>query len=241
MVDRFVTVSQDLGTWLVRDVRIPARKVTTIANGVDLSRFGNIGRMDARARLGLPLDRPVVGTVGRLDPVKDQAGLIESFSLLRSGHPDAILIVVGEGVCRQALETRVVDLGLRERVRLMGERRDIPDVLAAMDVFALPSIAEGMSNTMLEAMASGLPVVATRVGGNSELIDNGVTGTLVGPGDRSALAEAIGGYLDDPTRGVLHGKAARQRALSRFDLTRMVQGYTDLYCEVLKRRSRRSA
>jgi sugar transferase (PEP-CTERM/EpsH1 system associated) len=235
-VDRFVAVSRDLQRWLVEDVRLPARKVITIQNGVDVSRFGIGSSAEARQRLGISGDRLVIGTVGRLDPVKDQAGLIEAFSRLRGKHSEALLVIVGDGPCREPLAELTARLGLQDRVLLLGERRDIPEILMALDVFVLPSVAEGMSNTVLEAMASGLPVVATRVGGSPELVEEGLTGRLVAPLDPTALAGAIDGYLEDTHLRVLHGKASRQRAVEHFDLHRMARAYADLYTSVLGKR-----
>jgi sugar transferase (PEP-CTERM/EpsH1 system associated) len=233
LVSHFVTVSRDLERWLVQDVGLPARKVMTIHNGVDLSRFAQGDRRDARERLELPPEAPVLGTVGRLDPVKDHAGLLRAFASLAVLHPDAMLLIAGDGPCREELAGLTRSLGLDGRVRLLGECRDVPGVLAALDCFVLPSIAEGMSNTILEAMAAGLPVVATRVGGNPELVEDQVTGRLVVSRDPGALAEAMAVYLDDSHLRGLHGKAARQRVTERFALDRMCESYTSLYRRLL--------
>lgn len=233
LVNHFVSVSRDLERWLVEDVRLPARKVTTIPNGVDLARFGQGDRRESRARLGLPSEAAIVGTVGRLDPVKDHAGLLRAFAVLPPGPQDSMLVIAGDGPCREDLTRLVGTLGLAERVRLLGDCRDVPGVLAALDLFVLPSIAEGMSNTILEAMATGLPVVATRVGGNPELVEDHATGRLVGIQDPAALAEAIAVYLDDSHLRAVHGKAARQRATERFGLDRMCESYVDLYRRLL--------
>jgi len=229
LITRFVTVSRDLERWLVEDVRIPARKVLTIHNGVQLDRFGRSSAPEARRELGLPAEALIVGTVGRLDPVKDQAGLLRSFAALLPAHPDAFLVLAGDGPCRADLARLIGELGVGRRVQLLGDRPDVPLVLSAMDLFVLPSIAEGMSNTVLEAMATGLAVVATRVGGNPELVEDGVTGRLVEPQDPGRLTEAIAGYLEDSHVRAVHGKAARQRATEHFGLERMCLTYTDLY------------
>lgn len=236
-VSQFVTVSRDLARWLVEDVGLPARKVMTIHNGVDLARFGHGDRREARERLGLPSDTMIVGTVGRLDPVKDQAGLLRAFATVAAEHPGSMLLIAGDGPCREDLSRLVQALGIDGRVRLLGDCRDVPGVLAALDIFALPSIAEGMSNTILEAMASGLPVVATRVGGNPELVEDHVTGRLVVSRDPGALAEAMAAYLDDAHLRALHGKAARQRVTERFSLDRMCESYVDLYRRLLAGRT----
>lgn len=235
LVSRFVTVSRDLERWLVTEVRLPARKVVTIANGVDLARFGHLAKRGAREMIGLPRDALVVGTVGRLDPVKDQASLVRGFASLLRDHPDAWLVIAGEGPCREELQRLSETLGVAGRVLLLGDRRDVPEVLSAIDLFVLPSLAEGMSNTLLEAMASGLPVVATRVGGNPELIEDGVNGRLVPRQDSAALVAALGAYLDDPHLRGLHGKASRQRAADHFSLERMSGAYETLYGGLLGR------
>lgn len=224
LVDRFVAVSADLRRWLVERVGIATDKVLTIPNGVDTERF-------APSECGVPraADRLVVGTVGRLDPVKDHVELLRAFHRVRARGRDAILLIVGDGPCRRDLEREVIALGLEARVVLVGEGSDVPDMLRGMDVFVLPSIAEGMSNTVLEAMATGLPIVATRVGGNPELIDDGVTGRLVPSRDPDALASALLDYLDDPYLRTIHGKSARERAVETFGLARMRAAYADLY------------
>ena len=229
MVDRFVTVSEDLNRWLVDTVRIPARKVRTIHNGVDTRRFSDQDREAARRALGVADSARVIGTVGRLDPVKDQATLVRAFASVATARPEAVLVIVGDGPSRRALDALVTDLGLAGRVRMLGERADVPRLLGGFDVFALPSIGEGISNTVLEAMATGLPVVATRVGGNPELVDDGVNGRLVPPENPPALAEALDTYLADALVRALHGKASRQRAVTHFDLPMMIEGYRSLY------------
>lgn len=229
VVTQFVAVSEDLRRWLVEDVRLAAGKVVTIHNGVDCLRFGSGQRGGGRERFDLPGDAIVVGTVGRLDPVKDQASLIRAFAAVAGKHPRAVLALVGDGPCRGELAALVEGLGLGERVRLLGERHDIPRVLAGLDVFVLPSIAEGLSNTILEAMATGLPVIATRVGGNPELVEDGVTGRLVPVRDHRALVEALEECLDDSHVRALRGKASAERVLQHFSIDRMRRKYEDLY------------
>ena len=241
LVHHFVTVSADLRRWLIEDVRVPAAKVTAIHNGVDLSRFGRAGKLEARMRLSLPADASIVGTVGRLDPVKDQAGLIRAFAQVRAQHPAALLVVAGDGPCRAELERVAAGLGQRDHVRLLGNRDDIPTVMSALDVFVLPSIAEGISNTILEAMATGLPVVATRVGGNPELVEEGMGGALVPRSDPDALAAAIAAYTGDAELRRRHGQASRQRAIGHFSLERMAQAYANLYTALAATRLARSA
>jgi len=238
LVDEFVTVSDDLRRWLVETVHVAGRKVRTIHNGVDTRRFSDQDREGARRALGIDERARVVGTVGRLDPVKDHATLVRAFAGVVAARPEAVLAIVGDGPCRAALETLIAGLGLGERVRLLGARADVASLLGGFDVFALPSIAEGISNTVLEAMATGLPVVATRVGGNPELVEDGVNGRLVPSRDPAALSEALESYLSDPLVRALHGKASRQRAVTQFDLPVMLEAYRTLYASLARRRPR---
>jgi sugar transferase (PEP-CTERM/EpsH1 system associated) len=227
-VTEFVTVSRDLARWLVEQVRVPARKVRTIYNGVDTERFAPGDRAAARQALGIPGDWAVAGTIGRLDPVKDQAGLIRAFAQTTNAGKSA-LVIAGDGPSRGHLEAVIKELGVGDRVRLLGERDDVPAILHALDVFVLPSLGEGISNAILEAMATGLPVIATRVGGNGELVRDGITGRLIEPRRPEVLAEALTGYLGDPVRARSHGAAGRERAVGEFGLERMLAGYAALY------------
>ena len=235
LVDRYVTVSLDLGRWLAGTVGVASRKIVTIHNGVDMRRFGEPDRAAGRAALGVEGDTVVLGTVGRLDPVKDQMGLLDAYARLPERGASHRLVLVGDGPCRADLEARAAQPDLRGRVRILGERGDVPRLLAGFDVFVLPSIAEGISNTVLEAMASGLPLVATRTGGNPELVEDGVTGRLVPVGDRAVLAAALADYVADPHLRARHGKAGRQRATEEFSLERMAEGHRRLYAELAPR------
>jgi len=234
LVSRFVAVSDDLRRWLIETVGIAANKVETIHNGVDAERFTEHGREAARRALGLAGEAVVIGTVGRLDPVKHHSGLIDAFALISDPRRQLALLIVGDGPCRAELQRRAGRPDVAGRVHLLGDRADIPMVLKALDVFALPSVAEGISNTVLEAMATGLPVVATRVGGNPELVEDGVTGALVGVGDCRALAFALHRYVSDPHLAALHGKAGRHRVLEQFTLDGMAGRYRDLYVSLTR-------
>lgn len=239
-ISRYLAISSDLETWLRQDVGIAPAKVACIPNGIDIARCaGSAASREHRPLLGAfaPPGTLVVVNVGRLDPVKDQAGLIEAFKILCDASPATAshlrLVIVGEGVYRGTLEARIDEFGLRDRVCLLGNREDVPGILAECDVFALSSIAEGIPLTLLEAMAASLPVVATRVGGVGEVVVEGVTGRLVEPGNPAALARALRGYVEDESRRGHHGRAGRERVEQRFSLSAMLAGYTSLYDEVL--------
>lgn len=228
MVTRFVAVSRDLARWLVEDVGVPARKVTQIYNGVDTSRFAPGDRQQARAAARLPGEPVLVGIVGRLDPVKDHVGLIGAFARVARGRRVG-LVIVGDGPSRPELESHILAAGLADQAWCLGERDDVPTILRALDCFVLSSVGEGISNAILEAMATGLPLVATRVGGNGELVDDGVTGTLVPARAPGALAAALERYADSPALRRAHGEAGRARVLANFSLDAMLAGYHALY------------
>jgi len=239
-IDRYVAVSTDLQHWLVDRAGIARAKVAYIANGIDVQAFGTPRTVPASRRLLKDFAPPgsvLLGNVARLDKVKDQAGLLSAFALLRdhAGLP-CRLIVAGEGPQRQALQQQLARLGLEQTVRLLGDRGDVSDLLAECDLFVLSSIAEGMPVTLMEAMAAGLPVVATDVGGVGSVVENGVTGTLVSASDPSALAHALGTYVADETLRRQHGDAGRARAVAHFSLAAMVAGYVALYDGLLNRR-----
>jgi len=236
LVDQVLSVSSRLAARMVDETRFPAHRVETIRNGVNLSRFGTLSRLEARRALGLAETAVIVGTVGRLVPVKDQASLLAAIALLAQRGVCTTVVLAGDGPLRPDLEAKAASLGLADRVKMLGHRPDVEAVLAALDVFVLPSVSEGLSNTILEAMASGLPVVATRVGGADELVEEGTTGLLVEPGDPKALGLAIEQLVSDPARRADMGNKARQRAESEFGLPRMIGRYEDLYLRLARRR-----
>jgi sugar transferase (PEP-CTERM/EpsH1 system associated) len=239
-IARYVAVSRDLQTWLAVSVGIEPSKIAYIPNGVDVTRFTAVlGRRSDRPLLGafVPAGTLVIGTVGRLDAVKDQAGLVCALRILCDADPERgvqlRLVIIGEGSEHRNLEQQIARLDLTGQVRLLGNREDVPALLTECDVFALSSLAEGMPLTVLEAMASGLPVVATNVGGVSEVVDDGVTGTLVASGDPAAFARALGAYVRDGNLRRQHGRAGRARVETQFGLSAMVSAYSALYDELL--------
>ncbi len=244
-VSRYVALSRDLERYLHDRIGIAEDRIVQIYNGVDTGRFHPI---DARRAIeGCPFDQAghwLVGTVGRLDHVKDQSTLAHAFVLALRASPAARdrmrLIIVGDGVLRAEAERILQDSGVRDLAWFAGERNDIAQIMRGLDCFVLPSLGEGISNTVLEAMASALPVIATRVGGNAELVDDDVSGRLVPAADPPALARAIVDYLQRPELARQHGRAARRRVEQEFSLERMVDRYHRLYSSEL-RNDRRAA
>lgn len=207
----------------------PARRVEVIENGIDLSRYGPADdRAALRRRLGLEPDRRYVTMVARFHPVKDHAMLLHAFAQAAAVRSDVDLLLVGDGPLRGELESLVDRLGIGGRVRFLGVRSDVADILRAVDVFALTSVSEAASLTLLEAMASRLPVVVTAVGGNPEIVRDGVEGLLVPRGDAAAAAAAFLRLLDDPAAARM-GEAGRARVEERYQLSRTIDAYGRLY------------
>lgn len=243
LINHYTTVSKDLADFLVNSLKIAPTRVTHIYNGVDLERFRPraAGEPALVPEGYLDEDSLVVGTVGRMEPIKDQITLVRAFLRLQELRPDLRprlrLTLVGEGRLRNECLRLLREGGVEDRrVWSTGERSDIPDLMRGMDVFVLPSTSEGTSNTILEAMASGLPVVATDVGGNPELVEAEKTGCLVPSKDPEAMAAAIVAYIDDAAMRYRHGAAARCRAERNFGMNVMVDKYLEVCEKVLRRR-----
>jgi sugar transferase (PEP-CTERM/EpsH1 system associated) len=229
-VSNYIAVSQDLETWLRLAIRVPPRKLHHIYNGVDSEKFHP--REGARPAFAHP-DSIVFGSVGRMVAVKDYPTLTRAFIQLVRQQPEraarARLVIVGEGPARKTCLDLLQAAGLAHLAWLPGARDDIADIMQVLDVFVLPSKNEGISNTILEALASGLPVIATAVGGNLELVEEGINGMLVQPGDVGGMAQALLGYLDAPARIAEHGGNARQHAVQRFSIPVMAEAYSLVY------------
>ncbi|MDP2727064.1 MAG: glycosyltransferase [Dehalococcoidia bacterium] len=205
-------------------------QAVTIPNGIDLSRFTpSQDSSSYRRRWGLDLGAKIIGCVARLSPEKGLVYLLRSLPFILDSHPEAFLMVVGEGSQRSELEDLARDLGLSERVLFTGHSNEVPDLISTMDVVVLPSLWEGQPLTILEAWAMEKPVVATAVRGTQHLVENGKTGILVPPRDPQALASAVVELLDDPKRGLLLGKTGRHLVEDRFDLDRTCREVAELY------------
>lgn len=240
LVDAFVPVSRDLERWLIDTVAIPGRKVTRICNGVDTEVYRpRRGQRSAPMRRALGADAVVIGTVGRMVPVKNQMLLVLAFIALQSrraaARPPLRLVILGDGPIRAQAQAQLRDHGLEQCAWLPGTRADAAALVRDFDIFALPSLAEGIPLTVLEAMASAVPVVATRVGGNPEIVVDGVTGVLVPSQDVAALAGALERYIDAPELRRQHGRAGRARILAEFSVRATVEQYLALYDRLLAR------
>lgn len=240
VIHRYIAVSKDLENWLLTTVNIPREKVEQLYNGVDLTRFIQLDDSVKTDVLPpeLAKDYLIIGTVGRIAAVKDQLTLLKAFDLLVKSDSDISdklrLVIVGDGPLFAALKEQVHDLGLDEKVWLAGDRKDIPALLRSMDIFVLPSLGEGISNTVLEAMATGLPVVATRVGGNPELIDDHNTGVLVPVGNSEELARVLLDIVNDKDKLSAMGAAGLAKVQKQFHWDITVANYLAVYDELLK-------
>lgn len=243
-VDRAIAVSEAARAFLISGKGYPAEKIVVVPNGRDLSTFRpGAGREALRKELGLDRTVPLVGVVGRLEAQKGHAYLFEAWPSVVAEFPDARLLVVGDGSLRPRLEARARELDVAGSVIFAGFRGDMPRVLDAIDVLALPSLYEGMPLTAIEASAMGRPVVATAVDGTPEVIREARTGRLVAPADPLALSRAIRGVLRDPLGAQRMGRAGRDFVLDRFDLDRQVANTARVYREVagVSRAMRRAA
>lgn len=235
LIHKFIPLSQQLQDYLQYKVGISARKINRICNGVDTKIF--YPREDIRQLPnGCTLDgenKLILGTVGRMHGVKDQLTLVKAYILACQQSPSFAeitrLVLIGDGPLRELAINLLEIHGLSENAWLPGGRNDIPQIMRFLDVFVLPSKAEGISNTILEAMATGLPVIATRVGGNSELVVNAQTGLLVEKENTAQLAEALQELVFDDEKRQQFATLALQRALQEFSIDTMVKRYQALY------------
>jgi sugar transferase (PEP-CTERM/EpsH1 system associated) len=239
-VQHTIALGRELADYCAKRIGTPSTRLHTIYNGVDTERFRPTHDGQRAALAGSPFNDPalwVVGSVGRMQTVKAQPVLAQAFVQALRDQPELQhrlrLVMVGDGPLRAPCEAILRDAGLLHLAWFAGERNDIPDVMRALDCFVLPSLAEGISNTILEAMASGLPVVATAVGATPELVVPGSTGLLVEPGQPQALAAAIAALAGNEKHARTLGRAATGRAQERFSLAAMVRAYDAVYRTLL--------
>lgn len=243
LVGEYIALSRQQVDYLRDAIHVPEERLSHVCNGVDTARF----RPAAAGREALPTDgiatpdadTVVIGAVMRMQAVKAPDVLLEAFLQLLERMPDGRrrlrLALIGDGPMLSGLRSRVAAAGASEIVWLPGMRSDIPALMRAFDLFVVPSHAEGISNTILEAMASGLPVLATAVGGNPDLVVPGQTGALVAAGDEQRMADTLAEYVNNPERLREQGRAARELAVRRFSMEAMVAGYLNVYDRVLAR------
>jgi sugar transferase (PEP-CTERM/EpsH1 system associated) len=238
-VHRYIAVSGDLGSYLQQRVGVPPARIAQIYNGVDSERF----HPAAERREEVPCagfagpENFVIGTVVRMQDVKDPLTLARAFVRLMQTYPGAPqqlrLVMIGGGPLREKARALLADAGIEQWAWLPGERNDVARIMRSFDLFVLPSLAEGISNTVLEAMASGLPVLATDVGGNPELIEPGVTGTLVPRNDPERMARAMRAYVESTELCRRQGAEARRTVERRFGMEAMVNAYMAVYDQLL--------
>ncbi|HEX5387004.1 MAG TPA: glycosyltransferase family 4 protein [Gemmatimonadales bacterium] len=230
-VRRYLAVSRHVAARLGAAFGVPDRKLSVVYNGIDPAPFERAADPALRARItGNPL-RPLVFTAARLTPQKGLDVLLDAAVRV----PGAVFAIAGEGPERAALEARAAALGLTDRVRFLGARSDVADLLVSSDLFVLPSRFEGLPLSVLEAMAAGKAVVASRIGGTDEAVADGISGTLVPPGDPAALAVAVCALLGDPARAGRMGDAGRAAVHERFTAREMARAVAAVYDEVLAR------
>ena len=238
-VDQFIVVSKGLHDYLTASIRIPPERITLIYNGVDLGKFHPRETMEGETEQVDATDKgqTVIGTIGRMKEVKNQQLLVQAFIGLVNQYPrersKIRLIMVGNGPLRDGLMNDLREMGLQELSSFPGACDNISELLRDIDIFVLPSKNEGISNTVLEAMATGLPVVATRVGGTPEIVLDGITGVLTKDDDVSGLVSAISRYVEDAELRLRHGAAAREHVQAKFSLDSMVGKYLEVYSQSL--------
>ena len=223
-----VCVSQAVADFSVSEARLPCQKVVVIPNGVDVANFANARPADLSA-FGISPESRVFVSIGRLDRQKGFDDLIKAAALVIPSHPEAHFVIAGEGPERERLSRLITGKNMADRVHLAGWRADISELLAASYALVLPSLWEGMPNVVLEAMAAGLPIVATRVEGVPELVVDGQTGLLVAPHDAPALATAVETLLADPKAARAMGSLGQKRVAAEFTWEQMTARYEELY------------
>lgn len=212
----------------------PRGELIAVPNGIRVERF-TPASVEARRRLavelGLPTGTRMIGTVGRLNWAKDQASLIKAFGIAREAVPDSALMLIGDGALRQELEAIAMAEGVHDAVRFLGDRNDVERLLSGLDLFVLSSLTEGYSVALLEACATALPIVATDVGGNAEIVRHGVNGMLVPPRRPEELASAMVALLMEPGRATEMGRAGREWALCEASFRVMAERYASVYAD----------
>ncbi len=242
MADAVFTVTEDLRKYHAEQSWLPAARFQVLYNGVDTDKFApnSASRTQVRAELGIPEERFLIGSVGRLVAIKDHKTLLRAAEILRAQGLDAHALLVGAGPEEQNLRKYAGESNsLATRVTFAGASHRVAELLNAMDVFVLPSVCEGMSNTILEAIACGVPAVVTRTGGNPELIEEGRSGYLFPPGDVEMLAALLSRLWENSGVRKEFGASGRRRAVEQFSLAAMMKRYEELYTQLASRKCAR--
>ncbi len=230
VADGFIAVSDDVASSVRHAFRPPRDRLTVIPNGVEVERYGtSIARAEVRASIRIPADAPMAIVVAKLMTQKGHAVLLDALPRVHERFPLLHTVLVGEGELRAQLEARVRRERLDDRVRFLGDRGDIPDLLSASDLFVLPSLWEGLPMALLEAMATRLPVIASAVSGTRQVIQDDRSGVLVPAGDARALAGAMMRVLGDPHHAAALGRAARSRVEDCYSAGAQAQRHVRLY------------
>ena len=232
-----VAVSEDLKRFIVSIVGISPERIRVIYNGVpDLEQPRLEDKVELRRELRVPPNHQIVGVIGSLYPVKGHTYLLQSIPAILKEHGDTVFFFAGRGELEEELKRQARDLGIQNHVRILGFRNDVANLLGIVDLFVLPSLSEGLSVAILEAMVARKPVVASNVGGNPELVVDGETGYLVPPMSPPALSARIVELLGDQRLRSRLGEAGRRRATELFSLSAMVDQYERLYAECMDKR-----
>ncbi|HBO83778.1 MAG: hypothetical protein A2073_00270 [Deltaproteobacteria bacterium GWC2_42_11] len=232
---RVVTVSEYVRKYLVEEKGIPADKVISIPTGVDMERFNpDTVKAVSREELGVPSNAILVGAIAIFRRKKGHHTLLEAIPEVLNRFPETIFLFAGDGPQRKNIETRILELGISDNIRLIGLRKDVPEVLKAIDLFVLPTLQEALGTSFIEAMAMGKPVIGTRVGGVSEAVKDGVSGILVEPENPDALANAIISLLGDRDRMKEIGIAGRKIVAENYSVEGMSRKLYDFYMSIVK-------
>jgi len=228
LCDRMTVVGPEVAEYFVRSIGIPEKQVMIVPNGVDIAKF-NCDRSTVRNELGLSPHELVIGTVGRLEPEKDQKTLLEAFQQAKADHPAVRLLIVGNGRMAEELKSYANRIGISDQTLFLGCRRDVPKLLAAMDIFVLSSIREGLPISLIEAMAARKPVVASNIGSIKNLVQDGQNGFLVPSGDASAFGKVLHRLIETSELRERIGEAGRRTAEASFSLSETIRAYEELY------------
>ncbi|MDN5940233.1 MAG: glycosyltransferase, partial [Salinisphaera sp.] len=233
---KVVTVCEKARAHFLQLRLVEARKLSVIPNGIRVGRFtptSDSARQKLVADLGMPANTRLAGSVGRLNRIKDPATLIRAFAALQRHQSDSALLLIGKGPLQQELKALIAKEGMQHHIRLLGDRSDVPDLLSGLDMFVMASVSEGYSMALLEACAAGLPIVATAVGGNAEIVHEGINGYLVPARDPESMTAAMCKLFGNPEWARSAGQAGREWVLEHGSLQVMARRYEELYRQCL--------